>query len=147
MEVNNYDMVIIKTVRDLFKSNNLNQILKYQNNKEKEFQQKDEDMKKLILDKYPFLIKSLSNLEEIYAKIPNLEELRIDFKRNSEELFLIDSNEELFSFNFGDEKTIGEINDYLLGEDEINEIGSDFFDEDNCLNKINGEFNILILFY
>lgn len=145
----NYDMVIVKTVRDLFKSNSLSQIIKYQASKEKEYNQKDEDMKKLILDKYPFLIKSLSNLEEIYSKIPNMENLRKGFNQNAEELKSIDDDENLFSFNINDEETLNKINDYLPKE-QNNE--NDFeglnciFDEDNLLNKINGNnfFNFLI---
>ncbi len=94
-----YDLVIHKTVKDLFKSNNLNQILKYKQNKEKEVIEKEENMKKLILDKYPFLIKSLSNLEEIYSNIPTLEKLRFVFQSNIEELKILDENSDLFELD------------------------------------------------
>ncbi len=155
-------MIIVKTVRDLFKSNSLNQIIKYQANKEKELIQKDDDMKKLIIDKYPFLIKSLSNLEEIYSKIPNMEKLRNGFNINAEELNTIDNNENLFSFNFDDNETLNKLNDYLFEEikdikdkdnnDNDSNIDNDnyniiIFDEDNLLNKINGNFFFYIYYY
>ena len=54
-----YDVIVEKTVRDLFKSTPLIQIKKYKMNKEKEIMNKDDELKKLILEKYSSLIKSI----------------------------------------------------------------------------------------
>jgi len=125
----NYDLVVHKTVKDLFKSNTLNQILKYRQNKEKEVAQKEEDLKKLILEKYPFLIKSLSNLEEIYSNIPNLEKLREGFQSHIEDLKNIEENNNLFEIDCNDKNIFDECGDFLnieKGEKEVNYEAEDY---------------------
>jgi hypothetical protein len=84
-----YDVVIEKTVKDLFKSSTLPQIKKYKFAKEKEIYNKDEELQKMILDKYPVLIKSINTLEEINTNLNQLQEIRKKFKNginNLEEL-------------------------------------------------------------
>ena len=121
-----FDVVVHKTVKDLFKSNNLTHILKYKINKEKELISKDDDMKKLILEKYPFLIKSLANLEEISSNIPALEELRKGFEQKVEMLKEIDSNENLFHL---DEVNSNDyIYDMFLFDNELSENKKDEVD-------------------
>jgi len=149
-----YDLVIHKTVKDLFKSNNLNQILKYKQNKEKEVIEKEENMKKLILDKYPFLIKSLSNLEEIYSNIPTLEKLRFVFQSNIEELKILDENSDLFELDCNDNDIFEEFSDYLESDkannlcieyDENGECKSNSkFDEDKIVSKIEGMCRFIV---
>jgi len=144
-----YDLVVYKTVKDLFKSNNLNQILKYKQNKEKEVIEKEESMKKLILDKYPFLIKSLSNLEEINMNIPILEKLRQEFQLNKEELKLIDDNNDLFDLDCNDYDIFDEFSEYL-NPDKANNLNIEFdvngefksnsnFNEEKIISKIEGK--------
>ncbi len=84
-----YDVVIEKTVKDLFKSSTLPQIKKYKFAKEKEIYNKDEELQKMILDKYPILIRSIDSLEEINKNLNELQEIRKKFKsgiNNLEEL-------------------------------------------------------------
>ncbi len=99
----NYDVVIDKTVKDLFKSSSLNQIKKYKLNKEKEILDKDEEMQKMILDKYPVLIHSINSLEEINNNLNDLQEIRKKFKNGVDNLeclnndmfcLLVDDHEE-----------------------------------------------------
>jgi phosphomevalonate kinase len=87
--MDSYDVVIEKTVKDLFKSSTLPQIKKYKFAKEKEIYNKDEELQKMILDKYPILIKSINSLEEINKNLNELQEIRRKFKNginNLEEL-------------------------------------------------------------
>lgn len=134
----NYDLVVHKTVKDLFKSNSLTQIMKYKQNKEKEVIEKEENMKRLILDKYPFLIKSLSNLEEINLNIPVLEKLREGFQHNIEELKLLDENNDLFELDCNDDDIYDEYSDYIDSNsiDQIN-----IFCDENGNYKSNINFN------
>lgn len=134
-----YEVVVHKTVKDLYKSNSLSQILKYKQNKEKELTEKDEEMKKLILDKYPFLIDSLSNLEEIYSKIPNLEKLRKSFITYADELRNIDDDEKLFLMEYTDASQINDIFDSVPIADKLCDFKSNSADMSTVLNsKVNG---------
>jgi hypothetical protein len=72
----NYEVVLAKTVRDLFTSTNLAQIRKYKSTKEKEILKKEEEIKSLILDKYPLLIKSINSFEQISNHLSDLQEVR-----------------------------------------------------------------------
>lgn len=87
----NYDVVIEKTVRDLFKSSNLNQIKKYKYGKDKEISKKDEELRNLILDKYPILVQSISSLEQISNNLNEFQTIRNGFNVNIEKLQNIDS--------------------------------------------------------
>ena len=74
--MDNYEVVLAKTVRDLFKSTPINQIRKYKQNKEIEILKKEEEIKNLILEKYPLLIKSINSFEHISNHLSDLQEVR-----------------------------------------------------------------------
>jgi hypothetical protein len=77
-----YDLIVERTVRDLFKSNQLIQIKKYKMNKEKEINDKDDDLKELILQKYSDLTESINGLEKISNNLKELEEIRVQLGEN-----------------------------------------------------------------
>jgi hypothetical protein len=81
----NYEVVLAKTVRDLFKSTPLNQIRKYKQNKEKEILKKEDEIKSLILEKYPLLIQSINSFEQISNHLTDLQEIRKVLAKNVEE--------------------------------------------------------------
>ena len=83
----NYDEVVIKTVRDLFRSYPLVQIKKYMMTKEGEINDKDNELKTLILDKYTSLTHGFNGLEKISD---NLESLINTKKEFIEKMNLID---------------------------------------------------------
>ena len=93
--MDNYDVVIEKTVRDLFKSSKLNQIKKFKILKDTEINKKDEDLRTLILDKYPILIQSISSLEKISLNVSELNLIRKNLGVNVNK---IQNNFELNSF-------------------------------------------------
>ena len=82
-----YDEVVIKTVRDLFRSYPLIQIKKYMMTKEGEINDKDNELKSLILDKYTSLTHGFNGLEKISS---NLESLVSTKKKFIEKMELID---------------------------------------------------------
>ena len=82
-----YDEVVIKTVRDLFRSYPLIQIKKYMMTKEGEIDDKDSELKSLILDKYTSLTHGFNGLEKISS---NLESLVSTKKKFIEKMELID---------------------------------------------------------
>ncbi len=96
--MDNYDVIIERTVRDLFKGTALTQIKKFKLNKEKEIEKKDEELRNLILEKYPTLVSSISTLELINASLSDLQIVRSNFLENvkSIEKVLVKSN----SFDF-----------------------------------------------
>ena len=77
--MDHYDEVVEKTVRDLFRSYPLIQIKKYIMKKEGEINDKDNELKTLILDKYPSLINSIDALEKISSNLNSLENIRTEF--------------------------------------------------------------------
>ena len=77
-----YDLIVERTVRDLFKSNQLIQIKKYKMNKEKEINDKDDDLKELIIQKYYDLKESINGLEKISNNLKELEEIRVQLGDN-----------------------------------------------------------------
>jgi hypothetical protein len=81
----NYEVVLAKTVRDLFKSTPLNQIRKYKQNKEKEILKKEDEIKSLILEKYPLLIQSINSFEQISNHLTDLQEIRKVLAKNVDE--------------------------------------------------------------
>jgi hypothetical protein len=97
--MDNYDVVIERTVRDLFKSSPLPQIKKYKTNKEKEIMKKDEELRNLILEKYPLLIKSISSLEGINSSLNDLQEIRKKFVENVDLMEQNLKNENVYKFN------------------------------------------------
>ena len=105
-----YDVIVEKTVRDLFKSTPLIQIKKYKMNKEKEIMNKDDELKKLILEKYSSLIKSIDALEQISTHLNELQNIRGKLGENLSQLKfneVVDSLQRIkFDDNFieGDEE-------------------------------------------
>ena len=84
-----YDIIIERTVRDLFKSNQLIQIKKYKMNKEKEINDKDNDLKHLILEKYSDLTESINGLEKISNNLKELETIKIQLGENLSNILMI----------------------------------------------------------
>ena len=115
-----YDEVVIKTVRDLFRSYPLVQIKKYMMTKEGEINDKDNELKSLILDKYTSLTHGFNGLEKISNNIQSLENTRKEF---TEKMDQIDFGKLDLSFQnipFGND-----LNDIIKNKDEFN------FDEIN----------------
>ena len=98
----NYDVVLEKIVRDLFKSAPLVQIKKYKFTKENEIQVKEENLKNLILEKYPILLKSIFSLEQISANLSELQEIRHKLFKNMSNFKLNDylKNNNIHDSNF-----------------------------------------------
>ena len=94
--MDNYDVVIEKTVRDLFKSSKLNQIKKFKILKDTEIHKKDEDLRNLILERYPILIQSISALEKISLNVSDLHSIRKNLGVN---VTKIQNNFEFFKFS------------------------------------------------
>ena len=78
----NYEVVVSRTVRDLFQSTSLSQIRKYKLNKDKELLIKEDEIKKFILSKYPILIKLITNFEQISNHLNDLHEVKKVLARN-----------------------------------------------------------------
>ena len=137
----NYDLIVEKTVKDLFRSNELIQIKKYKLNKEKEISEKDLELKKLILEKYNVLIDSMIDIEEISKHLNQFQEIKNKVIYNLNNL----------NFNFLENlgKNSLNLDDQFLKEDfeqkEKNEI--DFFEEFDknykILNKNEKNYEII----
>ena len=84
-----YDEVVIKTVRDLFRSYPLIQIKKYMMTKEGEINDKDSELKSLILDKYTSLTHGFNGLETISTNLESLEKTRKEFSEKWIKLILV----------------------------------------------------------
>ena len=81
-----YDEVVIKTVRDLFRSYPLVQIKKYMMTKEGEINDKDNELKTLILDKYTSLTRGIDGLEKISSNLNSLENIRTEFTKKIDQI-------------------------------------------------------------
>ena len=81
-----YDEVVIKTVRDLFRSYPLIQIKKYLMTKEGEVNDKDGELKSLILEKYTTLTHGFNGLEKISENLQSLENSRKEFSEKMEQI-------------------------------------------------------------
>jgi hypothetical protein len=137
--MDNYDIVVEKTVKDLFKSSTLVQIKKYKQTKENAIIKKEEELKKLILEKYPILIDSINSLQQISLNLNDLKEIRKNFRNNITRL-------EKFEFNA---KSNLKINDLMEDGEDVQADLAHFDIEgefDNCYDLLNsGEFEELIL--
>jgi hypothetical protein len=132
--MDNYDIVIEKTVKDLFRSSTLVQIKKYKLSKETLIQKKEEELKKMILDKYPVLIDSINSLQQISMNLNDLKDIRKNFKSNITRLEELEYNsKDAFIYNIVDEDS----------ESEIYDIEEDL---DKCYDMLNsGELESLII--
>ena len=81
-----YDEVVIKTVRDLFRSYPLIQIKKYLMTKEGEVHDKDDELKTLILEKYTTLTHGFNGLEKISENLQSLENSRNEFSEKMNQI-------------------------------------------------------------
>ena len=118
MSVDKYDILLEKTVRDLFKSTQLIQIKKYKMQKEKEITTKDEELKQLILNKYTTLIESISALEQISSNLTDLQSIRSKLGTN------------IASFHFDNiEQSLTQIkftNDFITTDESSTQLTSSF---------------------
>ena len=115
-----YDEVVIKTVRDLFRSYPLVQIKKYMMTKEGEINDKDKELKSLILDKYTSLTHGFNGLEKISNNIQSLENTRKEFSEKMDQIDFGKLDLSLQNIPFGND-----LNDIIKNKDEFN------FDEIN----------------
>ena len=115
-----YDEVVIKTVRDLFLSYPLVQIKKYMMTKEGEINDKDNELKSLILDKYTSLTHGFNGLEKISNNIQSLENTRKEFTEKMDQIDFGKLDLSLQNIPFGND-----LNDIIKNKDEFN------FDEIN----------------
>ena len=115
-----YDEVVIKTVRDLFRSYPLVQIKKYMMTKEGEMNDKDKELKSLILDKYTSLTHGFNGLEKISNNIQSLENTRKEFTEKMDQIDFGKLDLSLQNIPFGND-----LNDIIKNKDEFN------FDEIN----------------
>ena len=115
-----YDEVVIKTVRDLFRSYPLVQIKKYMMTKEGEINDKDNELKSLILDKYTSLTHGFNSLEKISNNIQSLENTRKEFTEKMDQIDFGKLDLSLQNIPFGND-----LNDIIKNKDEFN------FDEIN----------------
>ena len=116
----NYEEVVIKTVRDLFRSYPLVQIKKYMMTKEGEINDKDKELKSLILDKYTSLTHGFNGLEKISNNIQSLENTRKEFTEKMDQIDFGKLDLSLQNIPFGND-----LNDIIKNKDEFN------FDEIN----------------
>ena len=116
-----YDEVVIKTVRDLFRSYPLIQIKKYMMTKEGEINEKDSELKSLILEKYTSLTHGFNGLENISKNLQSLVDTRKEFTEKMDQIDFSKLELVLQNIPFGNE-----LNDIIKDKnnfdfDEINE--------------------------
>ena len=109
-----YDEVIIKTVRDLFRSYPLVQIKKYLMTKEGEINEKDSELKSLILDKYTSLTHGFDGLEKISSNLKSLEETRDEFIKKLNEIDLGKIEYSIQNISFGNN-----LNNIIINNNEF----------------------------
>ena len=125
----NYEEVVIKTVRDLFRSYPLIQIKKYMMAKEGDINDKDNELKSLILEKYTSLTDGVDGLEKISSNLNSLENIRTDFTKKLNEIDFNKIELALKNISFDDNffQNINEIN--IFDFESINEKIETFFIE------------------
>ena len=137
-----YDEVVIKTVRDLFRSYPLIQIKKYMMTKEGEINDKDCELKSLILDKYTSLTHGFIGLEKISTNLESLEVTRKEFTEKMDQIDFtkIELSLQNISFNNDLNNIIKEKDNFDF--DNINEKIENFLKE----QKYNESIHEMILF-
>ena len=126
-----YDEVVIKTVRDLFRSYPLIQIKKYMMTKEGEINEKDSELKSLILEKYTSLTHGFNGLENISKNLQSLVDTRKEFTEKMDQIDFSKLELALQNIPFGNE-----LNDIIKDKnnfdfDEINEKIDKYIKEKN----------------
>ena len=132
-----YDEVVIKTVRDLFRSYPLVQIKKYMMTKEGEINDKDNELKALILEKYTSLTNGIDGLEKISSNLNSLENIRTDFTKRINEIDFDKIELGLKNISFNDDffDNINEKN--IFNFEENNDKIEQFFNDKNYKEIIN----------
>ena len=132
-----YDEVVIKTVRDLFRSYPLVQIKKYMMTKEGEINDKDNELKALILEKYTSLTNGIDGLEKISSNLNSLENIRTDFTKRINEIDFDKIELGLKNISFNDDffDNINEKN--IFNFEENNDKIEQYFSEKNYKEIIN----------
>ena len=136
-----YDEVVIKTVRDLFRSYPLIQIKKYMMTKEGEINEKDSELKSLILEKYTSLTHGFNGLENISKNLQSLVDTRKEFTEKMDQIDFSKLELALQNIPFGNE-----LNDIIKDKnnfdfDEINEKIDRYIKEKNHDKSIDEMIN------
>ena len=137
-----YDEVVIKTVRDLFRSYPLVQIKKYIMTKEGDINDKDNELKTLILEKYSSLTEGIEGLEKISSNLNSLENIRVEFNKKINEIDFDKIELALKNISFDNDFFDNLIERNPFNFEEIKEKIEKFFDEKNY-KEITKEMNII----
>ena len=137
-----YDEVVIKTVRDLFRSYPLVQIKKYIMTKEGDINDKDNELKTLILEKYSSLTEGIEGLEKISSNLNSLENIRVEFNKKINEIDFDKIELALKNISFDNDFFDNLIERNPFNFQETKEKIEKFFDEKNY-KEITKEMNII----
>ena len=129
--MDNYDEVVVKTVRDLFRSYPLIQIKKYMMTKEGEIDDKDNELKSLILEKYTSLTKGIEGLEKISLNLNSLENIRAEFTKKINEIDFDQIENALKNISFKNDFLDDLDSKNILSIEEMNDKIEQFFKEKN----------------
>ena len=133
----NYDEVVIKTVRDLFRCYPLLQIKKYMMNKEGEISDKDNELKSLILEKYTSLTNGIEGLEKISLNLNSLENIRAEFNKKINEIDFEQIENSLKNITFNNDFLDNLNSNKTINFEERNEKIEEFFQNKNFAEIIN----------
>ena len=129
--MDNYDEVVVKTVRDLFRSYPLIQIKKYMMTKEGEIDDKDNELKSLILEKYTSLTKGIEGLEKISLNLNSLENIRSEFTKKINEIDFDQIENALKNISFKNDFLDDLDSKNIFSIEEMNDKIEQFFKEKN----------------
>ena len=119
----NYDEVVIKTVRDLFRSYPLIQIKKYMMSKEGDISDKDNELKTLILEKYTSLTNGIEGLEKMSLNLNSLENIRTEFTKKVNEIDFEQIENALANISFDNDFLVNlKINNFFNFEEKKEKI-------------------------
>ena len=132
-----YDEVVVKTVRDLFRSYPLVQIKKYMMTKEGEINDKDNELKTLILEKYTSLTRGIDGLEKISSNLNSLENIRTEFTKKIDQIDFDKIESALKSISF-DNDFLDNLNEKnIFNYEQINDQIEQLFSEKKYKEIIN----------
>ena len=130
-------MIVIKTVRDLFRCYPLVQIKKYMMNKEGEISDKDNELKSLILKKYTSLTNGIEGLEKISLNLNSLENIRAEFSKKINEIDFEQIENSLKNITFNNDFLDNLNSNKTINFEERNEKIEEFFQNKNFAEIIN----------
>ena len=133
----NYEEIVIKTVRDLFRCYPLVQIKKYMMNKEGEISDKDNELKSLILKKYTSLTNGIEGLEKISLNLNSLENIRAEFSKKINEIDFEQIENSLKNITFNNDFLDNLNSNKTINFEERNEKIEEFFQNKNFAEIIN----------